>query len=78
MKRVTHLEGNKDNRKGGINATRLEKSALVFTVVGRYGYAVRMQAPPEALILFSADFEKNLALTIKGWSGSLPFPSTLK
>lgn len=37
-----------------------------------------MQAPPTALILLSAVLEKNLALTMTGWLGSLPLPKTLK
>lgn len=40
-------------------------------------YAHKTQAPPTDLILSSADFEKNLALTITGWVGSLPFPKSL-
>ena len=41
-------------------------------------YAVRMQAPPIALILCSAVFENSLALTMIGILGSSPFPKTLK
>lgn len=41
-------------------------------------YAVRMQAPPIALILSSADFEKSFAFTMMGIFGSSPLPSTLK
>jgi hypothetical protein len=42
-------------------------------------HATSSQAPPAALILFSAVLENNLALTITGICGSLtPLPSTLK
>ena len=37
-----------------------------------------MQAPPTALILFSAIREKNLALTMTGCLGKAPLPKTLK
>jgi hypothetical protein len=40
-------------------------------------YAVRTHAPPAAFIFFSADFEKNLAFTIIGCGGRIPFPNTL-
>ena len=41
-------------------------------------YARRTQTPPTALIAFSAFLEKSLALTITGWFGRRPLPSTLK
>lgn len=40
--------------------------------------AVKTQAPPTAVILLSAVFEKYLAFTTTGWLGSLPLPRTLK
>ena len=40
--------------------------------------AVRMQAPPTSLILFSAVFENSLAFTITGTLGRAPLPNTLK
>lgn len=36
-----------------------------------------MQAPPTALILSSADFEKYFAFTITGCLGICPFPNNL-
>jgi hypothetical protein len=41
-------------------------------------YATSTHAPPASLIFASAFFEKNFALTITGWLGSTPLPSTLK
>ena len=40
--------------------------------------AVKTHAPPAALILLSAVFEKYLAFTTTGYYGNLPFPNTLK
>merc|ERR1719198_37496 len=44
----------------------------------RHRQAVRTQAPPAALIFFSASFVKYRAFTITGMVGSCPFPRTLK
>ena len=41
-------------------------------------HAISWQAPPTALIFFSAILLKNLALTTTGWEGRKPFPRTLK
>merc|ERR1719291_1092135 len=41
-------------------------------------WAVRIQAPPTALIFSSALLEKKRALTMTGCLGSTPLPSTLK
>ncbi len=41
-------------------------------------HEVRMQAPPTALIFFSASAEKNRALTTIGHSGKRPFPRTFE
>ena len=41
-------------------------------------HAVRTQTPPASLILSSANFENNLALTITGILGRVPLPRTLK
>merc|ERR1719436_553932 len=41
-------------------------------------WAVRMQAPPTALIFSSALREKNRALTMTGCLGRAPLPRTLK
>lgn len=41
-------------------------------------YATNTQAPPAALIFSVADRLKNFALTMSGWSGRCPFPSTLQ
>ena len=40
--------------------------------------AVNRHAPPLFLIFFSASLVKNLALTMRGYSGSSPLPRTLK
>lgn len=58
-------------------------SHLTHSLVGGklsdcYVQATRTQAPPAALILFSAVLEKSLALTITGTLGRVPLPSTLK
>ena len=41
-------------------------------------HAVRTQAPPASLILFSAILENTLAFTMTGILGRIPLPSTLK
>lgn len=55
-----------------------ERSCFWF-VGASHDHAMSSQAPPAALILFSAVLEKSLALTMHGICGSLiPLPSTLK
>lgn len=60
-------------RQGALNAFNVN-----YAVTSATAQAVRTHEPPASLILCSASFEKNLALTITGILGRLPFPKTLK
>jgi hypothetical protein len=57
----------------------INQMRVVVVLKACHDHAMSSQAPPAALILFSAVLEKSLALTIIGIYGSLiPFPRTLK
>ncbi len=63
-----HISSQNTSKKGTAYAwLRLQPAA----------YATNTHAPPFSLIFFSANLEKNLALTTTGWGGNTPLPNTL-
>lgn len=65
---IQHTQGPRSGTQG--RPTRPKESKEVYATV--------THAPPASLIFSSARREKNLALTITGWSSLSPFPRTLK